>query len=503
MMQFTAIVPQTGQVLGEGAGLQTSPDRLGSPDGEPSGPGFLSFLEEIEAGPASEAGAETALSDDTAADTQGTSEQSLALALHVAALFLPPQATSTDPANAVTLSAEGEAGAPADLLALPAQATAPTGAPVLAGAQKASEAPGDLSTAEWTPSAAGTAPAEQGAGLTIEPRQSLSADYDGSEQATFTQPPLTVSGEQLQSEDSGEAPHIHRLPTSAQSGPTIPAEVEGRSTAQTIQAQERSAIEPSASQPAADPVFRLLNDPAGPVQSSVHATGLEGKAVQQEEAPPADATGSVTARGEAQAWHPVLHADQGQTGDSPSGQEFDQQNPNAFVMPGSQPSAAMQEQAFTIPATASAQQVGVPESPVPAPSAAPARAVPIQPEIPVDPTSKSVQFDLPTTDFGQLRVRVVLADQTVHTHMVTDRADLGRLLVDRQDHLGAQLSTAGLDLGQLRVQVDRHGGQHQGYEAAYRQDARFHQPHGQQQSERQGRPARPMREQAGALSVFA
>jgi hypothetical protein len=75
--------------------------------------------------------------------------------------------------------------------------------------------------------------------------------------------------------------------------------------------------------------------------------------------------------------------------------------------------------------------------------------------------------------------------------------------VDRQDYLGAQLSTAGLDLGQLRVQVDRQGHYQQGYESAYRQDGRFHHTAGEQPQDRHTPASGQSQERAGVLSLFA
>jgi hypothetical protein len=71
------------------------------------------------------------------------------------------------------------------------------------------------------------------------------------------------------------------------------------------------------------------------------------------------------------------------------------------------------------------------------------------------PRTQAVQFDLSPIDFGQLRVRVVLSDHTIHTHMSTDRAELGQMLTGQQEQLSTQLSTAGLDLGRFQVHVDQ------------------------------------------------
>ncbi|MDP3597083.1 MAG: hypothetical protein Q8S75_08835, partial [Nitrospirota bacterium] len=54
------------------------------------------------------------------------------------------------------------------------------------------------------------------------------------------------------------------------------------------------------------------------------------------------------------------------------------------------------------------------------------------------PRTQAVQFDLSPVDFGQLRVRVVLSDHTIHTHMSTDRAELGQMLTGQQEQLSTQ-----------------------------------------------------------------
>ncbi|HEU4683478.1 MAG TPA: flagellar hook-length control protein FliK [Nitrospira sp.] len=136
---------------------------------------------------------------------------------------------------------------------------------------------------------------------------------------------------------------------------------------------------------------------------------------------------------------------------------------------------------------------------------------PIEHEPPRQAGVQSVQFEVPHADVGQLRVRVVLADQTVHTHMMTDHPEMGRMLVDRQEQLGSQLSNAGLELGQLRVQVDRQGSFHAGQEwQSHLYDDRFQQQRGQprQQEQQPAGPWKPPapsweRRQETALSIFA
>ena len=122
------------------------------------------------------------------------------------------------------------------------------------------------------------------------------------------------------------------------------------------------------------------------------------------------------------------------------------------------------------------------------------------------PFSQSVQFDLSPADFGQLRVRVVLSDQTIHTHMSTDRAELGQMLTSRQEQLSTQLAGAGLDLGRFQVQVDGERTRHAGQE--WTSQSQSHGGFSQQQREGgpQGRqqdiPVSVLR-RTGNLSVFA
>lgn len=118
-------------------------------------------------------------------------------------------------------------------------------------------------------------------------------------------------------------------------------------------------------------------------------------------------------------------------------------------------------------------------------------------------TGRSVQFDLPSADLGQLRVRVVLADQTVHTHMVTDRPEVGQLLASRQDQLGAQLSASGLDMGRFHVQVDRDGANHAGQDRLFRTyDDASQRQSGHRQQDHQP-DFTPGQERTGVLSLFA
>ncbi len=133
-----------------------------------------------------------------------------------------------------------------------------------------------------------------------------------------------------------------------------------------------------------------------------------------------------------------------------------------------------------------------------------ARAVRLDREASTAPPVQSVHVDMPSADLGQLRVRIVLSDQTVHTHVRTDSPELGHLLASRQDQLGAQLSASGLEMGHFRVQVDRQGANHSGQEWLSRAyDDAFQRHQGHRQQDRPPDSPVPSWERTGVLSLFA
>ena len=126
------------------------------------------------------------------------------------------------------------------------------------------------------------------------------------------------------------------------------------------------------------------------------------------------------------------------------------------------------------------------------------------PEAAPAPTTHSVQFDLAPADFGQLRVRLVLADQTVHTHMSTDRAELGQMLTSQQEQLTTQLSGAGLDLGRFQVQVDQERSNQPGQDwQSQAQGGASQQQRDQRQQDRAQDAPVPAQARTGMLSLFA
>ncbi|MFO0730067.1 MAG: flagellar hook-length control protein FliK [Nitrospiraceae bacterium] len=74
---------------------------------------------------------------------------------------------------------------------------------------------------------------------------------------------------------------------------------------------------------------------------------------------------------------------------------------------------------------------------------------------PLPQTFKSVTVDLDPLDMGPLRVRVMMAEQTVHTHIRTEHGVLGQGLVQQGHQLESSLRTTGLEMGFLRVTVDQ------------------------------------------------
>lgn len=79
-----------------------------------------------------------------------------------------------------------------------------------------------------------------------------------------------------------------------------------------------------------------------------------------------------------------------------------------------------------------------------------------------DPTDKTAQvmarsvvFDVTQPDLGHVNIRVAMANDVVHTHLSTDRPEVGQFLINGQDRLQAAFQANGLDMGQFRVDIDR------------------------------------------------
>jgi Flagellar hook-length control protein FliK len=93
-----------------------------------------------------------------------------------------------------------------------------------------------------------------------------------------------------------------------------------------------------------------------------------------------------------------------------------------------------------------------PPSVSPAPSSVPAQDAT---ESSVRLMARSVVFDVAQPDLGHVNIRVAMTNDVVHTHLSTDRLEVGQFLVNGQDRLQAALQANGLDMGQFRVDIDR------------------------------------------------
>lgn len=72
--------------------------------------------------------------------------------------------------------------------------------------------------------------------------------------------------------------------------------------------------------------------------------------------------------------------------------------------------------------------------------------------------TQTVTVDLDPLDMGPLRIRIMMADQTVHAHIRTEHGDLGQGLLQQGQSLESSLRTTGLEMGMLRVTVDQQQG---------------------------------------------
>ena len=99
----------------------------------------------------------------------------------------------------------------------------------------------------------------------------------------------------------------------------------------------------------------------------------------------------------------------------------------------------------------------------PPPPPAPSVVSPTQPSMPTHDTAestvrfmtRSVVFDVAQPDLGHVNIRVAMTNDVVHTHLSTDRLEVGQFLANGQDRLQAAFQANGLDMGQFRVDIDR------------------------------------------------
>lgn len=101
-----------------------------------------------------------------------------------------------------------------------------------------------------------------------------------------------------------------------------------------------------------------------------------------------------------------------------------------------------------------------------------AAAAPVVP--PAEPAGpapvQALRLEVERPDIGQVALRVVLADQTVHAKVTTDHLEVRDFLVARQGQLESGLKANGLEMGEFRVDVNqhRHGQSESGWLGSYR-----------------------------------
>ncbi len=71
--------------------------------------------------------------------------------------------------------------------------------------------------------------------------------------------------------------------------------------------------------------------------------------------------------------------------------------------------------------------------------------------------SRSVAFEVSRPDLGHVNVRVAVRNDLVHAHLFSDRPDVAQYLAAGHDRLQSALQANGLEMGQFRVDIDRHG----------------------------------------------
>jgi len=102
-----------------------------------------------------------------------------------------------------------------------------------------------------------------------------------------------------------------------------------------------------------------------------------------------------------------------------------------------------------------------------------AAVAPVTPpsEAPATPSVQALSLEVDRPGLGQVALRVVLADQTVHAKVTTDHVEVRDFLVTRQGQLEAGLKASGLDMGEFRVDVNQHrqGQAHSGWPGAHRE----------------------------------
>lgn len=123
------------------------------------------------------------------------------------------------------------------------------------------------------------------------------------------------------------------------------------------------------------------------------------------------------------------------------------------------------------------------------------------------PFAQTVTVDLDPLDMGPLRIRVMMADQTVHAHIRTEHGELGQGLLQQGQSLESSLRTTGLEMGMLRVTVDQQQGRGENAWMFQQQQGRSLPASGQPttpgEEERTVRMGNSSHNNSGGVSIFA
>jgi hypothetical protein len=76
-------------------------------------------------------------------------------------------------------------------------------------------------------------------------------------------------------------------------------------------------------------------------------------------------------------------------------------------------------------------------------------------DVPMPALPRSVVFEVAQPDLGRVNIRVAIINEMVHTHLSSDRPEVGQFLINGQDRLQASLEANGMEMGQFRVDIDR------------------------------------------------
>lgn len=513
-MQFSAILPHVSHGGSESAPstVGASDSSLSTPESRSSAGGFPTLLHACRGSGA--CGNATDIADDTSpenpgAPVEGLTDPALALALALSGNTLPisqpTQLADSDETVGSTPVAEDSVSA-ATLVALaqaassegqgPAQSVVAAGSENSPAAVKPVPVPTVSSTA-GIPTTSTTIPDEPAlAGLTRP------ADVGTS---------TTAQEVSAQSDQPGSS-----LPAKEQNGSARTGQAHTPTDARLVQQTDMRPMENAASQQVGETnandtgvkeeptLHRMSANRAA--QAELHDLGLNSQQRDQKGAPIGNGTSDSSS-------HPTSFVTQaesrrGETNEDTSRsfqhESFSSQAGHAPQTHDTSTAVLYSGQAAAVSRIAPGGSASPADPATPTSADATANVTRADHETPGAPPVHAVQFDLPPTDLGRLRVRVVLSDQTVHTYMTTDRAELGQLLSSRQDQLGTQLSASGLDMGQFRVQVDHHGANHSGQERLSRAyDDTLQQQRGHRQQERPPGSPVPDRERTGMLSLFA